>query len=73
MLQVLWRPLILHFLISKNSTTSIENEIESDDDIDDEMSELCEQYSPSILVVMHTLSNLLWNIGLVFAPKVSRV
>lgn len=43
-----------------------------DDDIDDEMSELCEHNSPSILVVMHTLSNL-WNIGLVFAPKVSRV
>lgn len=29
MLQVLWKPLILHYLISKNSTTSIENEIES--------------------------------------------
>lgn len=44
-----------------------------DDDIDDEMSELCEHNSPNILVVMHTLFNLLWNIGLVFAPKVSRV
>lgn len=44
-----------------------------DDDIDDEMSESCEHNSPSILVVMHTLFNLLWNIGLVFAPKVSRV